>query len=104
MKRRKWPGLTPEVGLVRAWLDGVVGTLPERQPFVYHRGFLGFDREWVVVGEDGLPKVVICVEVNVVGNLMWDAHLRGEVVLSQRRVGHMDYLYLAQRSSKWRKE
>ncbi len=96
--------LTPPIGTVMAWLDGVVGSLPERLPFVYHRGYLARDREQTVVGEDGLPKQVVCPEVDGVMKLMWDAHLRGEVVLSQRKLAKLDYLYLAQRSSKWRRK
>ncbi len=95
--------LTPAIGIVQAWLDGVIGKFHNKDAFVYHRGYLAFDREQIVMGENG-PKVVVCEEVDEVARLMWAAHERGEVVLSQERVGVMDWLYLARRSSKWRRK
>ncbi len=95
--------LTPAIGIVQAWLDGVIGKFHNKDAFVYHRGHLAFDREQMVMGEDG-PKMVVCVEVDEVAKLTWAAHERGEVVLSQKRIGVRDWLYLAQRSRKWRRK
>lgn len=94
--------LTPPLGVVRAWLDGVVGAFPSKAPFIYHRGHLALDRESLVMGEDGNWKLVVCVEVDAGARLMWEAEARGEVVLTQKRIGTSDYLYQAQRSMKWR--
>ncbi len=94
--------LTPALGTVQAWLDGVVETHFEHEAFVYHRGYLAFDRAQIVVGSDGIPKVMICKEVDDVAKAVWAAHERGEVVLSQRRLGKMDWLYLMQRSRRKR--
>ncbi len=93
--------LTPAIGIVRAWLDRVLSRHPEKEPFVYHRGHLAFDRARVIVGEDGHPKLVVCEEVDGVAKLVWAAHERGEVILTQHRLGKMDWLYMMQRA--WRK-
>ncbi len=95
--------LTPRIGQVRAWLDGVGGADKARY-FVYHRGHLAFDRGQFVPGENGQSRWVLCVEVDDVARLMWEAHERGEVVLTQRRLGPRDWLYIAGRSLRVRRK
>ena len=95
--------LTPGIGLVRAWLDGVGGAEKARY-FVYHRGYLACDRGQWVEQEDSQYKWVLAGEVDSIADLMWQAHERGEVILTQRRIGPLDWLYVASRSSRVRRE
>ncbi len=95
--------LTPEIGQVRAWLD-CIGGADMGFYFVYHRGHLAFDRGQMVVGEDNQPKWVPCVEVDDVAKLMWQAHERDEVVLTQKRLGPRDWLYVAERTMRVRRK
>ena len=90
--------LTPGIGQVRAWLDGVggAGAVPY---FVYHRGYLACDRGDWVEQEGGQYKFVLAGEVDSIAELMWQAQERGEVILTQRRIGLRDWLYVASRSS-----
>ena len=94
--------LTPGIGQVRAWLAGVGGAEKARY-FVYHRGYLAEDRGQFVEQESGQLKWILAGEVHAIGELMWEAHERGEVVLTQRRLARRDYLYVAQRSLRVRR-
>lgn len=56
----------------------------------YHRGLLMFDRE-----PQGHPRRAA---LNMLADTVFGAQKRGQVELFQRRVGDMDYQYLAVRS------
>lgn len=54
------------------------------QRTVYHRGFLAEDRE---------KNPSVCDSANVA----WELAQKGVLLLVQRRIGNMDYEYIAQR-------
>ena len=90
----------PTAGKCRFWLNHVSQSMP--RTFVYHYGLLARDKgQWLADPDPaailGCTHWVPCEEVTEMGRLAWDAAVRGDVMLVQRRFEEMWYEYIAVR-------
>lgn len=81
------------------WLYG-----PDKEPFVYHEGFLPADRlQYLRIGPIGSPPQMIPIPrdpTDSVARRAWHAQRMGEVALVQRRVGEGSFQYIAQKKER----
>lgn len=96
------PITMPNVGKFRFWL----ANSKPGHTFVYHLGNLMADRIYAVVagrgpGQEELKRIAT---VDGIAREAWRAYRRGEVVLTQKRLGEGYYAYVARRVRRVRQE